>query len=188
MQPSRTLELPFRWATLAGRVRVELGVNDDPEALGCGEFARGFPYCRATIEPEAVGYRDALGWVQMVDANFLPGGFHVDTFEPLGPVSHPFAFYGFSPTLFDAPHAEGDDLDFSAHTFLCGLGGELLERREVRAVLGFEWSFSKHGGPVEFQGPDLLSEDDWNGHLGYLRAHYDDWAFAPGFLQDPLRP
>lgn len=187
-QPPRRIEVPFRWATLEGHVEAEVGVNENPEALGCDEIALGFPYCRARIEPESKGYRDALGWVQMVDASFFPGGVHVDNFEPLGPVPHPFAFYGFSPTLFDAPHAEGDELDFLAHSFLCGLGGELLERQEVRAVLGFEWGFSKRGARIESFGPELLSEDVWNGHLDYLRGHYDDWTFASGFRDDPLRP
>jgi hypothetical protein len=41
---------------------VEVAVNDDPGQLGCPGYARGFPYCRATISPPARGYADFLGW------------------------------------------------------------------------------------------------------------------------------
>lgn len=40
-----------------------------------------------------------LGWVQLVDDSYHGGGFHADGFEPLGPLPHPFGFYGISPTL-----------------------------------------------------------------------------------------
>lgn len=185
------MELPFRWATLRGRVTVELAVNEDPGALGCDEIARGFPYCRATVEPPAKGYADMLGWVQLVNASYLHRGegFISDGFEPLGPLPHPFGFYGVSPTLFDAPHTDDREADFFAHSFLCGLGGELLEfRQEVRAVLGFSWGFLKREARIESFGPDLLSAGDWNGHLDYLRGHFEEWTFAPGFRDDPLRP
>jgi len=196
-QPPLTVALPFRWAGREGEVRVEVRENDDPAALGCEEFARGFPVCRATIEPPAQGYADMLGWVQMVDDSWHDDGFHADDFEPLAPLPHPFGFYGVSPTLFDAPHFDGESFDFLAHTFLCGLGGELLEfRHEARAILGFSWGFSKRGQRIEWFGPEPLSAEDWNSHLEYLRGKYERWwrprrwrwSFKPGFSQHPLEP
>jgi hypothetical protein len=87
-----SLELPFRWNGVEGLVQTEVGVNDEPARFGVEEFARGFPYCRATIAPPAVGYREMLGWVQVVERSDFDPGFNIDLFEPLGEVPHPFAF------------------------------------------------------------------------------------------------
>jgi hypothetical protein len=168
---------------------VELSENNDPEAFGCEEWARGFPVCRATIALPARGYADMVGWVQMVDDSWHGAGFHVDGFEPLGPLPHPFSFYGVSPILFDAPHYDGEDFDFLAHTFLCGLGGELLEfRREVRAILGFCWGCKKRGKEIEFLGPEPLLPEGWDSHREYLARTFPEWTFAPGYRQHRLDP
>jgi hypothetical protein len=184
-----TLGLPFRWAGREGEVRIEIRENDDPAALGCEEFARGFPVITATISPPSQGYADMLGWVQLVDDSWHGGGFHIDGFEPLGSLPHPFGFYGVSPTLFDAPHFDGEDFDFFAHTFLCGLGGKLLEfRHEARAVLGFSWGFRKRGPEIEFFEPAILPPAEWDRHRGYLARMFPAWTLAAGFHQDPLAP
>jgi hypothetical protein len=184
-----TLALPFQWAGQEGQVQVEIYANDDPAALGCEEFARGFPVCRATVAPPSRGYSDMLGWVQLVDDSYHGGGFHPDVFEPLGSSSHPFGFYGISPTLFDAPHYDGENFDFLAHTFLCGLGGELLEfRREVCAVLGFGWGCRKRGSAIELLEPAPLPSESWDVHGSYLEGCFPEWTFAAGFRADPHRP
>lgn len=184
--------MPYRWAGVEGLVQVELGVNDDPAALGCSEIARGFPYCRATVEHPRIGYFDVLGWIQLVSPTLHAREFALDYFEMLGPAPYPFSVHGWAPTLFDAPHSdEEEDWDFLAHSFLCGLGGELLEfRREVRAVLGFSWGFSKRDRRIEMFGPSPLSPQDWDGHRAYLTEQYRGWGgdFAAGFHQDPLQP
>lgn len=187
------LELPYRWNGVDAVVRVEMGVNDDPEAFGVEEFALGFPFCRATIEPAALGYREMIGWVQVVERSDLGDGFEIDLCEPLGDVPHPFCFYGYSPTMFDCPHATYPDWDFNAHTFLCGQGGKLLEqtedeRHEVRAVLGFEWGFSKRAEKIDSFGLRRLSAEDWDRHLPYLHRRFSDprWTFLPGFFDQPL--
>jgi hypothetical protein len=189
--PTRSLELPYRWNEVDGVVRAEIGINDDPGRFGGEDFARGFPYCRATIEPPACGYNEMLGWIQLVDTDEQTPGFQVDFFEPLGRVPHPFAFFGFSPVLFDSPHTTYPNWDFVAHSFLCGLGGKLLEqteegRHEVRPVLGFEWGFTKRGAEIDSYGPEPLSAEDWNGHLHYLRGAFSGWEFLPGFFDHAL--
>lgn len=184
---SAALVLPFRWAGVEGEVQVEVRANDDPAALGCRDFARGFPVCRATIAPPSRGYADMLGWIQLVDDSWHADGFHADSFEPLGDLSHPFGFYGVAPTLFDAPHADAEDFDFLAHSFLCGLGGELLEfRHEARAVLGFSWGCRKRGPEIELLDPEPLPPEAWDGHRDYLARRFPVWTFAPGFHQRPL--
>jgi hypothetical protein len=184
------MELPYRWNGTEGLVRVEVGVNDDPAALGCAEMARGFPFCHATVDHPAIGYADMLGWVQMVRSSARGSAFYHDYFEPLGRPAQPFGFYGLEPALFDAPHTdELENWDFLAHSFLCGLGGKLLEfRREVRAVLGFSWGFSKRGREFEYLRPGTLEAADWDDHIAYLTGTHDDWKFASGFHRHPLDP
>ncbi|HEX6781980.1 MAG TPA: hypothetical protein VF125_08110 [Solirubrobacterales bacterium] len=169
----------------AGRdcaVEVEVGVNDHPEQLGCPGYARGFAYSRATITPPARGYADFLGWVQLVDSDLHPGGFHLDYFEPLGKVPHPFALYGFAPELFDAPHTDEANWDFLAHSFLCGLGDDTLDGSgEIDAILGFSWGFRKREGRVSISRPSRLGPQEWDRHGDYLREAYPAWTFLPGF-------
>lgn len=179
--------MPYRWAGTEGVVRVAIRPNDDPAALGCAEFGRGFPYCRATVEPPARGYADALGWLQLVDHSTRPPGFQIDLFAPFGDVGHPFGFFGFAPTFFDAPHSDDENWDFLAHAFLCGLGGDLFdEQRDIRAVLGFSWGFSKRARQFEFFAPKPLAAEDWDSHRDYLAGRFPSWPSAPGFHRDPL--
>lgn len=184
-----TLAMPFRWAGREGEVQIKIRENDDPAALGCEEWARGFPVCTAKITPQSQGYADMLGWIQLVDDSWHGEGFHDDGFEPLGTLPHPFGYYGVSPTLFDAPHFDGENFDFLAHSFLCGLGGELLEfRHEARAVLGFTWGCQKRGPQIDFSGPELLSAASWDDHCAYMARRFPEWTFAAGFHQGPLDP
>lgn len=191
----QTIDIPYRWAGVDGTAHVEISVNTDPAAYGCPELARGFPCCTATLESEGKGYDHRLGWVQLVDHSLKPG-FRIDH-HPAFASPHPFLCEGYLPKYFDGPHADAPDWDFLAHAFLCGKGGELHEfRREARAILGFSWGFSKRDQRVEWFGPKLLSEGDWNSHLEYLRGKYQRWwrlrrwrwSFAPGFVQHPLHP
>lgn len=194
-QYPQTMELPYRWADIEGCVRVELRVNDDPAALGCPELARGFPYCQATVKPLGKGYTDFFGWVQLVylkNSSKSPlvmhsgKGFEIDPFLPIGLAPYPFTFFGLAPAFFDAPHTD-EDWDFVAHSFLCGMGGELHDlRREARAILGFSWGFSKRGPEIEFVGLNALEAADWNGHRDYLAQTFREWKFALGFLERPL--
>ncbi len=180
------MRIPFQRAGLAGAVAVEVGVNDDPATMGCPDYARGFPYCRATVTPPARGYNDFLGWVQLVESTDLYGEFRIDPFEPLGDAPHPFCFYGFAPTLLDAPHRDHrENTDWLAHSFLCGLGKNALDGKdEIDALLGFSWGFKIRNAEIEIAPPQLLDPADWDGHHDYLRRTFPRWKFLPGFSGD----
>jgi hypothetical protein len=176
------MHLPFMLDGEQGSVDVVVEVNTDPEAMGCGPSARGFPYCEASVIHPARGYAAALGWVQLVrSTDGVSGGesFEMDPFAPLGPVSHPFGFFGFLPTLFDAPSRdEVTDLDWTAHCFLSRLGeGD----RRVEAVLGFSWGFAVNGGAITPRGPQSLDPHDWDDHRAVLTLEHPGWSFVPGF-------
>jgi hypothetical protein len=182
----QTLSLPFRRAGVDGVVTVELGINDDPVAIGCPDWALGFPYLRATVNPPARGYVDFLGWVQLVDWDLMEGGdgFLIDPFMPLGDSPHPFCFFGYAPTFFDAPHSDvGPSYShFTAHSFLCGLGPETLAMsHEVDALLGFSWEFTIDEGTIELGGLAPLGPAAWDGHIEYLSGAHPGWRFLPGY-------
>jgi hypothetical protein len=177
------VRIEFDRAGIEGAVEVEVGVNADPAELGCPDFARGFPFCRATVSPPARGYADFLGWIQLVRSTDLYGEFRNDPFEPLGEPTQPFCFYGFAPVLFDAPHRDHrEETEFIAHSFLCGLaGGVLSGRDEVEAILGFSWGFRVREEQIEVVPAERLAAPSWDGHLAYLREAFPRWSFLPGF-------
>lgn len=189
------MDIPFRWWDSDGTVRVRMADNEDPAALGCSEMARGFPYCKAEVDFPDRGYASSFGWVALVKES--PSvDFGIDL-RPQFRQEHPFGYFTDRPRFFDGPHTDNPDWDFLAHTFLCSLGGELLEfRKEVHAILGFSWGFSKQGRQIEWFGPDLLSGQDWDSHRDYLIQTYctqveeedHTWSFKPGFSQHPLKP
>ena len=186
VDPQR-IEIPYRWAGVDGTAHVEISVNTDPAALGCPEFARGFPFCTATLESGGRGYDHRLGWIQLVDHSVEPG-FHIDQ-HPAFASPLPFLCEGQLPDYFDAPHTDDPDWDFLAHTFLCGKGGTLHEMcKEARAIFGFSWGFSKRGQRIEWFGPEPLSAQDWAAHLDRLAEEREEWSFRPGFSQHPLEP
>ena len=175
----------MRWSlTLAGsegHVDVAVAVNHDPQALGCREAARGFPYCSATITHPVRGYLAALGWIQLVrSTDNVSGGaaFEVDPFEPLGPTSHPFCFFGFLPALFDAPSRDPiRDMEWVAHAFLCRPGED---EQEVQPILGFAWGFTVRSGVITASGPEALPLQAWEAHLAVLAHAHPTWSFARG--------
>jgi hypothetical protein len=105
--------------------------------------------------------------------------FEMDPFEPLGPVSHPFCFFGFLPALFDAPSRDPiRDMDWTAHTFLCRLGDD---DRHVQPVLGFSWGFAIRDAVIAPWGPEALSGQEWNAKIPVLAREYPAWSFMTGF-------
>lgn len=168
------MRIDFHHGGKPAAVLIEIATNEGPAALGAGEDARGLPYCRARIEQDARGYADALGWIQLVESTDEPGGFATDPFEPLGEVSHPFCFFGFAPTLFDAPsRSTRDDLSWTARTFLAGIG----EEREAFAILGFEWGFEVSDGGVTIAAPTELDPADWTDLVPILERAHPTWRY-----------
>src|SRR6201996_7870017 len=172
------MRIDFVHAGKPGTVAVEVAANDDPAALGCSEDARGLAWCRATIEQDARGYADALGWIQLVDSSDAPSGFAIDPFEPLGEVTHPFCFFGSAPTLFDGPsRPTREDMTWTARAFLAGIGGDF----EALPILGFAWGFAIRAGEVSIVGPTELDGSAWDDCVPALRESCPAWRFAPGF-------
>jgi hypothetical protein len=176
------MQRSFSFAGAQGQVDVVVAVNANPQTLGCRPAAKGFPYCTASVTHPARGYAAAMGWIQLVgstDDASRGTSFEMDPFEPLGPVSYPFAFFGFLPTLFDAPSRETiSNMDWTAHSFLCRLAEH---RHQTSAILGFSWGFTIDDGTITLRGPEALGSQDWDAHRSTLEREHPGWSFSPGF-------
>ena len=191
------LELPYRWNDVDGIVRVEIGINDDPDRLRLRRVRPGLPLSagrRSSPRRSAIG--DMLGWVQLVDEERSASrGFEIDLFEPLGEVPHPFAFFGFAPTLFDSPHTDLPRLGLPRPHLPLRPGRDSCydgrRASEVRAILGFSVGLLQTRDRIECLRPEAAlgrglerpSRRTCTGELSELK-----WTFAPGFFDHPLRP
>jgi hypothetical protein len=188
------MEIPFTHQGHQGRVIVTQETTLEPALLGARERAVGLANCKATIEFAAGGYFELLGWIQLVcstDNSSHGRQFEVDPFDVFDLDKHapsPYCWYGFNPTLFDAP-SRGNrvDLDWVARSFLAAspLRGKRSitsplreDRRIVMPLLGFSWGFhifeEKH---IELKPITPLTAADWESHLSYLRKCYKKWQF-----------
>jgi hypothetical protein len=178
------MRLDFTARGFPGSVEVTVEPNVDPPALGSPAHAKDFPVCRATVTHGGAGYASAFGWIQLVrSTDGAAGGerFELDPYEPLGSLPHPFCWFGFAPTLFDAPARESRaPLDWTAHSFLCLLAGEAKES-EIQAVLGFSWGFSIRGERISLTPPAPQSEAEWDRHAELLAGDFPAWRFATGY-------
>ncbi len=179
------MDLKFVLRGIEGHVSVTYSRNDRPELVGSGAESLGFPMCDAAVEYPALGYDAVLGWVQLVrsDDNVSHGAeFEIDPLAFLGDVPHPFCWIGLGPRLFDAPSRSAkQDLDWTAHSFLCVPDGGADTGMVVQALLGFAWGFSIRNEKILLTSPTPLSPTDWNAHREHLAARYPSWDFITGF-------
>jgi hypothetical protein len=182
------MEITFALRGIEGRVSVAYSPNDRPELVGSSAESSGFPMCQATVDYPAQGYDALLGWVQLVrsDDNASQGrAFEIDPLDILGDVPHPFCWIGLSPRLFDAPsRSSRDELDWTAHSFLCVPDGSSQAGLEVHALLGFAWGFLIRNAEIQLVPPTQLGPTDWDHHVGVLTARYPSWRFKSGFRGD----
>ncbi|MGA2529755.1 MAG: hypothetical protein ABSG36_11400 [Acidimicrobiales bacterium] len=186
-----SVDILFSLRDLQGVIETSVTANSDPRKLGYVllsggspvDFAEGFPVCRAAVAYPADGYAAVFGWTQMVTSTDSGGvgEYAMDPIAIYSEVSTPFAWYGFKPTLFDAPSRETRiDMVWQAHSFLCVSPDAVLTRR-VQAVAGFSWGFDVADGNITISGPAALESASWDEHLALLKSNYPSWAFDPGF-------
>jgi hypothetical protein len=139
MADADTLRVPFSLRGISGLISVSVTPNTDPGAIGYSlltgglpvDAARGFPVCRATVTYPAQGYAAMFGWTQMVrSADSAPGRFEMDPIALYQQIPTPYAWFGVTPELFDAPSRESrHDMTWEARSFLCVSPDAVLTRR-----------------------------------------------------------
>jgi hypothetical protein len=169
------MEIPFAFGGDRGAIRAEVVPNDDPVAVGKSERDRGMPMCTATVEFAARGYRSLLGWVQLVRDT---GQFTVDPFDLFEDSTAPFCWYGFRPTLFDAPSRRHTGaVHWTAHSFLT-IGPWDTDRRSVVPLAAFSWGYRQHAdGRLDLSPVRELELSVWETHRPYLAGRYPAWRF-----------
>ncbi len=175
------MRLPFSLRGLAGDVDITVDITQNPADFGAMAEAVGLPHCQATINYPGRGYAGMLGWVQLVRStdNKSHGElFEMDPLTILGEVAHPFAFFGVTPTMFDAPaRSSRADLDWLAHSFLCYPTDNDQSEEAVQAITGFSWGFTIAAGATTVLPVRPLTSADWNAHRELLHADHPGWHF-----------
>jgi hypothetical protein len=176
------MEIEFVHDGDRGRVSVCCIVNEDPASVGKSEDEGGFGVCRAQIDYPGQGYRALFGWVQLVRSTDNASGgtaFEIDPARFFEDSPAPFCFYGFSPTLFDAPSRDDRaPLDWLAHSFLTVVPRDLGMRKQVVPLLGFSWGFLIDAKErTTLADVTRLTARDWAAHIPYLQASYPAWEF-----------
>lgn len=173
--------LPFTHDGDAGSVSVTVEQVDDPRTIGKHPASKGFPCCRAVPAYPGRGYRAMFGWVQFVRSTDNASGgadFDMDPFILFEDAPSPYCFFGYSPTLFDAPsRAERRPMSWLAHSFLAYTPLD-REQRCVIPLTGFSWGFDvEAGGDIPVRPAAALTAADWDEHLPYLATTYPAWEF-----------
>ncbi len=143
------LEIGFLLRGSRGRVHVDLrpaagAASSGRDALDPSlpaAHGAGLPVCTATIDYAGTGYAAAMGWVQFVRStdSTRPDIFELDPLALYNDVNTPYAFFGITPTLFDAPYRDAEqDLVWQARSYLATTPAAV-------PLLAFTWGFRISG-------------------------------------------
>ena len=116
-----------------------------------------------------------------MDAEQDCANFGVDRFPLFADSASPYAYFGMTPTLFDAPStASRSPMQWTAHSFLAATPWYPLTRQVV-PLLGFAWGFTidEHSA-IALHSLARLSASDWTSHISLLRASCPSWMFDAG--------
>ena len=180
---TNVLDIDFRHDGLAGRVHVSCVANLDPQRVGKGTEALGFPVCTATIVYPGEGYRALFGWVQLVRSTDNASGgaaFEMDPARFFEDSPAPYCWYGIRPILFDAPSRdERRPMDWIAYSFLGVTPRDTGARKLVVPLLGFSWGFRIDASEQIVLLPvEKLAAEHWNDLVSDLKATYPSWEFT----------
>jgi hypothetical protein len=184
------MTIPFLLRGLKGEVRIQYGINEDPEALGYGEavlgtdnppeMAQGFPFVQAGVAYDGVGYGADMGWVQVVRYAVHDTGEKRTVFDAPPQYSDtdcPYFAFGIRPTMFDAPGTdEAKDVTWDADAFLVHTPDAVLSR-DIRAICGFTWGYRLKGAKPTVVPLTAATESDWERNVVDLERRYPSWVF-----------
>lgn len=194
------MTIPFLLRGMNGEVRVEYGINEEPEGLGYGEavlgsdypadMARGFPFIQAGVAYDGVGYGADMGWVQVVRYLVHDTGEETTVFDAppqLSDTDCPYFAFGIRPTMFDAPGiSDVQDVTWDADAFLVHTPDAVLSR-DMRAICGFKWGYRLKRAKPTAVPLVAATESDWERNVVDLGRRYPTWDFGSSWsAQQPV--
>lgn len=185
----------FEYNNKEGRAVVTFGPNRGIRSSGftaigkdfTDKTVKGFPVIRAEVRFGGLGYESMLGWVQIVTHRYPDGReteASVDVAGMFQDYGNPYCFYGYKPTLYDAPcHNPGLSMDWIAYSFLSPLKqADQNGKKMIAPILGFRWGYSLNDGQVtSIKKPETVPESRWIELSKEIRDEYGDWTFKDGF-------
>jgi hypothetical protein len=169
-----------------GAVWGEEFERQDPAVLS---RLAGFPAILVRVEPAGLGYRNWLGWVQLVRESALDGAeskVEVDPIWYLEDKDIPFAAMGYCPTFFDSPsRTERAPIRWEADLYLCTVptvtDPELKSDIVIHPLCGVRWGFhiSDGGANPEPSNPRRSPSEAWPAHSAILSTRFPSWHFQP---------
>jgi len=115
-----------------------------------------------------------MGWVQTV---WTDGAGEFDPWAQFNGLDMPFSWFGFEPELFDTPWRADrrGDLEWVAHSWLCGPAASLLER-DIRMPTRFRWGYRLKDGQVEIEEPSVVDVSAWIQDLPIIQLASPSWT------------
>jgi hypothetical protein len=157
---------------------AESGAQLLDASLGADAGA-GLPVCTATVSFSGAGYAAAMGWVQLVRSSDAenPDRYELDPLALFRGVNTPYAFFGISPTLFDAPFRQPRlDVTWQARSYLAVTSDAVITKQAV-PIAGFTWGFRISGSIVAIEPPGQLDLRSWEDHIDLLEQERPGWHF-----------
>jgi hypothetical protein len=167
-------------------VTVDRVANEDPRRWGYHLLDRfpmeqpvGFPVVRASVGYPAEGYGAAMGWIQLVyhgKEEVEEREVVVDLTPQHADSGTPYAFWGFSPTFFDAPSTDQAGIRWVAEAFLA-TSPDALMTKTVVPVCGFRWGYATRRKPPELLPLEPIGAGAWESARTVLTERYPTWEF-----------
>lgn len=192
------LHIPFhhehRDGTVAVRIRrvadaTEAGFDVLPNLPFGPDAAVGYPSMSAALAYEGEGYRQLMGWVQIVHSVRSWGDGRVVTASEVDrspawyDVDIPFFTFGYAPSIYDAPARNRNGarhLDWRADTFLTTVPRR-TRSEPIRRLASFRWGYTESDTetrPPALAVPEETTAAAWERSLGPLQQQFPQWSWA----------
>lgn len=202
------LTLPFSSRSQAGLISIAIQPNNDTEhAFGLDLIypgtalseLQGFPVLHGSITypiPSSpyTGYDALFGWIQFVQDVSADGGgnWTMDVYPFAKDINTPFGYWGFNPSVFDAPakpladDGTAEKVAWTAQAFLCVLPDAGISKN-VTVIPGaaITWGFdvsvegkNSSERQIVVRKPETIEvKSEWPQRLPLLREMYPEWTF-----------
>jgi hypothetical protein len=185
-----SITMPFGARGEPGEVRIDYGLNGDPDRWGFdilgleGDVSRAaaFPVLDASVIYGRQGYAGIFGWIQVVhywsSGAEAPEWSLLDAAPQMRGLGIPYLAWGLEPRLFDAPLDTPDGIsEWQAVTFLTQTPDGLMSR-VVNPLLGFTWGYSISDDKPTMTPLSQVSDGHWHEARAILARECPEWTFG----------